>query len=150
MILDHLRNAALYRPIDPLFALAFDYLERFDPQTPDGRYDLQGDDLSMRVQTYETAPPAGKRLESHRRYIDIQYLVSGREVIYYQPTSLLHDSTAYDAAKDVQFHQGPDDRPVYLEAGNFTVFWPHDGHRPGCLWTSSCTVRKVVAKIRVG
>ena len=149
MILDHLDNASLYRDLGPLFAQAFDYMKAFDSATPDGRHDLAGNDLYMLVQTFETAPPSEKSFETHRRYADIQYVVSGRETIWFQPAPLLRPKTVYDAEKDFTFFDGDEDRPLLLGPGDFTVFWPRDGNKPACRWGEACRVRKIVAKIRI-
>ena len=47
----------------------------------------EGDDLFMLVQTFDSAPASEKTFEAHQHYADIQYIVSGRETIYYQPTA---------------------------------------------------------------
>ena len=149
MILDNLQNSSQYEPLGKLFSEAFSYLAKFDPATPDGRHDLHGDDLFMLVQTFETAPATEKTFEAHRHYVDIQYVFSGREAIYYQPTKILKPKADYDPKKDVQFYEGTDEFPLLLRAGQFTILWPQDGHKPSCIWNEACQVRKIVAKIRL-
>ncbi len=149
MILDRLRHASPYRALGPLFGQAFDYLETFDPATPDGRHDLRGDHLFMLVQTFESAPSDEKSFETHRLYADIQYVLSGRETIWHQPASLLRPKTDYDAQKDIQFFHGEENHPLRLEAGDFVLFWPQDGHKPACQWDGPSQIRKIVAKIRI-
>ncbi len=148
MILDQLCNAGLYRSLGERFTRAFEYLETFDPSTPDGRHDLEGDDLFMLVQTFTSVPPSEKNFETHRHYTDIQYVVAGEETIWYQPAPLLRPKTPYDPARDIQFFDGAEDRPLILGPGDFAVFWPQDGHKPACVRDMPCQVRKVVAKIR--
>jgi biofilm protein TabA len=149
MIIDHIRYAFIYRSLGPLFGQAFDYFEHFDSATMDGRIDLVGDELFMLVQTFKSAPPAEKNFETHRHYVDIQYIFSGEETIWYQPASLLRPKAEYDAEKDVQFLHGIDNRPLLLGAGDFTIFWPQDGHKPACWRDGPSQVRKIVAKVRI-
>ncbi len=116
---------------------------------PAGRVDIDGDRMFAMIQDYETAPKAEKRPESHARYIDIQYMANGREVIGYAPLAgdnpvsenLLED-------RDVQFFASvKDETDLVLGTGAYAVFYPTDIHRPGCIAGVSTKVRKVVVKI---
>ncbi len=147
MILDQLANADLYRFLGPSFEQAFAYLKAFSPATPDGRYDLDGDRLFALVQTYATAPAAERTFEAHRQYADVQYIVDGRETIYYNHISALEPKTEYDPKKDATFYRDHDNRPCHLGRGDFTIFLPHDAHKPSCVWGETSSVRKVVIKL---
>ncbi len=148
MILDTLRHAPTYFSLGERFQTAFHYLTNFDPATPDGRYDLEGDSLFALVQSYTTDPPEDRTFESHHVYADIQYLHSGQEIIYYREPSSLTPKTAYDAKKDAIYYHAQDDRPLYLDAGAFVILWPQDAHKPGCVWDKPVPVRKIVMKLR--
>ena len=54
-------------------------------ELPVGRYELDGDNIYVLIQDQTTAPVEKKRAESHRNYIDIQYLFTGKEVQGYAP-----------------------------------------------------------------
>lgn len=149
MIYDALTHANRYRPLSPRFAAAFDFLAEFDPGTPDGRVNLDGDHLYALVGTYQTGAAAAKPFESHRLYADIQFVAVGEEVIWTAPLDRLHVTTPYSAANDAALYTGPDDTPLRLRAGDFGVFWPQDGHKPGCEAGGSTTVKKVVIKVRL-
>ena len=61
-------------------ATALEFLAK--PETaelPVGRYELDGDNIFVLIQDQTTAPVENKRAESHRNYIDIQYLFTGKE-----------------------------------------------------------------------
>jgi biofilm protein TabA len=149
MIYDNITHAALYHGLGARFATAFDFLARFDKATNDGRVSLDGDNLFALVQSYQTAPAATKMFESHRVYADIQYLVSGEEVIYTAPLDRLQVTTAYSSANDAALYSGPDDTPLRLRPGDFAVLHPQDGHKPCCLWNAPTAVKKVVIKVRL-
>ena len=149
MIYDNLGHAALYRSLGPRLALGLDYLGRFDAGTPDGRVALDGDNVFALVQSYQPGPAAERVFESHRAHIDIQCMVAGEEIIGYAPLSVLTVTTPYSEQKDVAFYSGPDDRPLFMSPGDFTILFPQDGHKPGCLWRSPATVKKVVVKVRI-
>jgi YhcH/YjgK/YiaL family protein len=151
MIVDSLANAALYRGVHPRLAAAFDYLASFDPSTPDSRFPLDEDRVHVLVQSYATKPAAEKKWESHRRYLDVQYVVSGREHVTVAPTDALDGATSYNEAKDVVNYAGAsrDASTLVLEGGQFAIFFPHDGHQPGIAVREgeSDEVRKVVVKV---
>jgi biofilm protein TabA len=149
MIADTLANASLYRSLHPRLAAAFDYLAAFDPATPDGKYPVDEDRVHVLVQSYVTRPAAEKKWESHRRYLDVQYIVAGREHITVAPIGALEGATEYNEAKDVINYGGApgEASTLYLEGGQFAIFLPEDGHRPGVEAGGSGDVRKVVVKV---
>jgi biofilm protein TabA len=150
MILDSLARAAAYRALGPRIAAGLDYLAAFDPDTPIGRHLIDGEDLFAMVQEYETAPATEKRFESHLRYIDIQYLVSGRERMLHAPADTLEVATPYNDEKDVAFYTDPAaSSSLLVLPGQFALFYPADGHKPGCMAGGREAVRKVVVKVRV-
>lgn len=150
MILDTLAHASAYRPLGPRFAAGLDWLERFRPETPDGRYEIDGDDVFALVQSYDTAPASGKKYESHRAYADVQYVASGTEWIYYAPIAGLTVAKEYDAEKDyLLFDEPAAATPLHMAPGTFAVFLPHDGHKPGCTLGAPVRMKKVVVKVRV-
>src|SRR5580700_2350386 len=104
MILDLLSNSGRNRLLHPRFAIAFDWLARFSPDTPDGRIEIDGSSVFALVQSYSTVPAAEKRLETHRAHIDIQYIVRGTEVMMWADAARLHPQGAFDEAKDVVFY----------------------------------------------
>ncbi|AHG91614.1 Conserved hypothetical protein CHP00022 [Gemmatirosa kalamazoonensis] len=149
MIVDALANAARYRTLHPRLAAAFDYLAAFDPSTADGKYPIDGDAVYAQVQSYTTKPASEKKWESHRRYLDVQYMVSGRERMTVSPLPGLAGATPYNDAKDVVNYAGASGEAssVYLEGGQFAIFFPEDGHQPGVQAGESGEVRKVVVKV---
>lgn len=151
MILDTLPLWRRYAPLHPRFARAFAFLESVTTATADGRHDIDGDDLYALVQRYQTRPPAGMKLEAHRRYIDIQFLGSGREVIHWSPLATLSEVTLpYDPAQDVSlFAAVAPTVPVRLTAGQFAILFPDDAHGPCCAWDEPEDVLKVVVKVAV-
>ena len=153
MIVDNLDQAATYAVVyGPAWRLAFEFLQTLNPQTPDGEYPLRGEEVSARVMTYPTRPLDQAVLEAHRRYIDIQMVLSGAEIMRVFPVAGLVVRDPYDAARDVSFYQAPVECPVRLAMGpgRFAVFFPQDAHMP-CLMAGAAvqTVKKVVIKLAV-
>jgi biofilm protein TabA len=150
VIIDTIKNAMLYADVHPGVRKGLEFLQNIDPSLPDGRIDIDGDDVFALVQSYPTKPAAGKQFEAHRVYLDIQYMLDGRETIEVTPIDRLRSATDYDAEKDCSLYDGGDEHtPVLLLAGDFAVLFPEDGHKPGCLYQVSEPVRKIVVKVRL-
>lgn len=146
MIADHLANAERYAVLGPLFKHAFDFLRSQDlAALADGRHDLAGDRLFALVQGYHTKPQSEGFWEAHRRYIDLQFIVSGVERIGYAP---LHRMTleSHDESRDLSVLHGSGDF-LTLTEGCFLLLWPEDVHMPGLQAEQSGPVRKIVFKI---
>lgn len=151
MILDTLANHAQYSGISPRFVRAFAFLQQLAPNAAIGRHEIEGEDIFAFVQQHLTKPVAERQFEVHRKYIDIQYMVKGRELIYWAPLAELKNETmAFDEKVDAALYSGiPDMVPVQLRAGQFALLFPQDGHAPSCAWDAPAEVFKVVVKVRV-
>ena len=67
-----------------------------------GTYEVDGDFYFM-IQEYETKEAADCRLETHKNYTDIQWIISGEEAIDTVNVAGLTVEEAYDADRDVAF-----------------------------------------------
>lgn len=149
MIYDHINQQRRYRAVHPGIGAAFDYILKFDTATPDGKYSIEGDRIYAMVQSYTTSPAPQRKYEAHEKYIDLQYIVSGEEIIYHLPVGLLTVTEPYKAEKDVAKSTGPDVQALIMRPGDFSILFPHDGHKPNCSHGSDQAVRKIVVKISV-
>jgi len=149
MIYDTLKHADIYASLHPQFAAAFEFLRRFDPATPEGQIDLDGDKMFASIQRYATRPAAKNRYEAHQNYLDVQTIFAGREVIYAAPLDRLEVVDAYNADNDAAFWGGPDCQFVDLVPGDFAIFLLQDGHKPCCHADGLSDVVKVVMKIKI-
>jgi biofilm protein TabA len=149
MILDKLENAQLYMNIHTGLKKGFEYLANTDLQalTP-GFHEIEGKDIFALVSEFETQEPEVCRLEAHRTYADIQYIVSGREAIGFATLNNQEITTAYTPERDIVFFNG-EATPLILEPGMFAVFFPQDVHQPGIQVNDPEKVKKVVIKVKM-
>jgi YhcH/YjgK/YiaL family protein len=148
MITDNLHNSHLYTPLSNGIRRAFEYLQKTDLQSlPVGRIELDGINLYVMSQEYNTKLPEQGKWEAHRRYIDLQYITSGAERIGYAPIGRLTLGD-YNPDKDFQALAGTGDF-ITLSAGDFMLLFPEDAHMPGMAITNPVPVKKVVVKIMV-
>jgi YhcH/YjgK/YiaL family protein len=151
MIQDTLAQSARYEALSPRFAQAFAFLRKVDGTQSLGRHDLDGDKVFALVQTYATKPIESAKFEAHRKYIDVQFLYSGRETILWAPLAAMKEQTlAYDEAKEAALWKVVADvTPLHMSAGHFAILYPEDAHAPCIEWGTSEQVFKVVVKVAV-
>lgn len=147
MILDTLSNAHLYFGCHPLFAEAFAFLRAagggagLDGKTPIGDAGAFVFKISKPGQEKDATP-----VESHRKYIDIQYTVGGNDVIGWLPLSPETQGRGYDPDKDIEFYDPRPQSWFDVPAGSFAVFFPNDGHAP---MATTRHIGKLVVKVPV-
>lgn len=150
MILTSLADADLYAAVHPGIAAALAWLRRFDPATPDGRHEVDGDRVFALVSTYDTGPATEKLFEAHRTHLDVQYVAEGSERILHVPAAPLEVEVPYDEEKDILFFAEPVvASSLLVRAGDVCLLWPGDAHKPGCMAGGRARVRKVVVKVRI-
>jgi len=132
------------------FKKAIDFLRRPDIRNlVDGRVDIDWHDVFALVQRYETVKTDAPKFEYHRQYIDIQYILSGEEIIGWVPAGQMTITEAYDTEKDICFGIAPKKEitMVHLQAGQLAVFYPEDGHAPKLAASAPSHVVKIVVKV---
>jgi biofilm protein TabA len=152
MIVTDLDSIGHQSPQTPELRKAMDFLRRKDlPALPDGNVAIDGERVYAIVQRYQTMVTATPKFEYHRKFIDVQYVASGEEIIGWAPAGEIAVTEPFDPARDVCF--GTVSRgawtPVRLRSGQLAVLWPEDGHAPRLASTSPSSVMKIVVKIAV-
>lgn len=149
MVIDKIENALIYQGISKRIGIALNFLVSNDLQKmPLGKHLILGDEIFALVMEYQTKDPSECKMEAHKKYIDIQYMVWGKEAIgmaYLDGQAPVID---YDQEKDVWFFDEPEDL-IMLNAGCFSIFFPHDLHRPAINLITPELIRKVVIKVMV-
>ena len=107
-----------------------------------GRYDID-ENMFLMISEYQTIDFSGKEAEQHRKYIDVQYVISGEEKFGLGFESEMNKvSREYDEEKDcVHYCDVADEIFIPFKQGMVAVFYPEDIHRPGL--NPECGLRKV-------
>ena len=119
-----------------------------------GKYPLDGDKLILQINEMTTEPKEQRRAEIHRKYIDVQYMIHGKELIGVYPDAG-EDEISEDRLEtgDIRFYtyrDVPGEVMLPMTDGCYAVFFPEDAHRPGCQMDGeACPVRKIVLKVMV-
>ncbi len=147
MITDKLENIDIYCNIPNS---AKDFIKCLTKSAKLGRVNLSND-IYVNIETYKTKMPADAQFEAHNKYIDIQIILKGNELISYTDKSILTVKTHYNEEKDITFYsEAVNDYPyIKLDGSNFVMLFPHEAHAPQICDESPSEVKKVVIKIKV-
>lgn len=131
---------------------AIDYLLKTDIKPEDaGKTFKVDDDFYYIVKSYETKDEKDCKFESHRQYVDIQYMVDGKEAMSVIDISHVNPTTEYNGEKDIMFFEDPKQEcaTLTLSSGNYVTFYPNDAHRPSMKVKKSETILKAIGKVRI-
>ena len=129
---------------------AVDYISNLDHNNiKPGKYEVN-EDFYYTVQNYETFSEKQSVWESHRQYIDIQWLVSGREILFVTDIKHLHPIDRYNEECDV-IHYMPSSHQsaMLLTPGSCVILFPKDAHRAAQYLGQQATVTKIVGKLKL-
>jgi biofilm protein TabA len=150
MIYDRMKDLSRYEI--PMIDEIMTFLKKNDPLSVTGtEIEINGRDLFVRPGAYQTRLPEEGRFETHSVYADLQYVVSGAEVMQFAPAGALTPATEYDVKGDIQFFTAQKDIiDVVVRAGEFIVYFPGEAHRPMCQrGFGPEAVKKLVFKIKM-
>lgn len=149
MILDSLKNCALYENVHPRMKRAFELLATTDWNSMEpGIHELEGRDIYVNVMERELKTKEAAKLEVHDDYIDIQLLLSGGGETFgwSERKDLKAPQGPFNPEKDIQFFDDEPQTYYTLRPGQFTVLFPEDGHAP---MVGEGKVRKAIVKVRL-
>lgn len=149
MIKDRLTNAKVYYNLSDNMQKGLAWLEKTNLNgIENGKYEIDGDKVYASVQTYETKEDA--KYESHRKYIDIQYMIKGKEKIGVTDLSNCKTCIEYDSERDLEFYNiNCKEEYLNLNENEFLIFYPQDAHKPSISIEKPSIVKKVVVKVAV-
>ena len=145
------------------FVAVFDYLEKAitNKTTVNTRILSMGCDQYKKIeiasdifaieQSYYTKKLADSLFESHVKYVDMQFLVSGSEIIEVAHIDTLEIESEYNKEDDYSLYKvTPGSSNITMKKGDLLLLFPEDGHMPGIRINSkSQKVFKTVVKVPV-
>lgn len=131
--------------------MAIEYVKSHDfKQMEPGDYPIDGERIYAKVFDLTSKPVADTKPEVHKKYIDVQFWVSGEELMGYAPLKEMYPvSEAHEEADLYFLDYVKDESFIKAVQGDYMVFFPNDCHRPGVLIDTPLTYRKVVVKVHV-
>ena len=132
MILDSIQNSEKYYGLHPYFKQAFEYLKQLslnDFNAEEEKIEIIGKELFA-----INAIVLGKNNllpESHKKYIDIQYVKKGKDEMRWIPLSLCENPIGkFNLEKDIIFYSDWADQLIQVPENYFVIFFPTDAHAP--------------------
>lgn len=148
MFFANISIAEKYNYLEEKFTCAYQWLETTDiVSLAVGSYPVMGDTVVANVQEYTTIPADQGSFETHEKFFDIQYVVSGREQFGICKRDGLKVKERIEE-NDLIFYEEPEfSGSVFLGEGDLIVVAPEDAHKPRCQAGAPCVVKKVVVKV---
>lgn len=152
MIFDSAKNLDFYRSlgVEGRYAKAVDFLKNTDLENlAPGKYEIDGKNVYANVTEYTTILWDEAKYESHHDYTDIQYMITGSETMTYAPADALNVTVPYSEEKDCVLYDNENPGlKVVVNAGEFMIFNPWDGHKPKAAAGEPAPIKKVIVKIK--
>lgn len=115
-----------------------------------GVYEIQGNDIYAQVFDTITEPGDKRRPEVHEKFVDVQFLASGREKLGFTPDTGTYNVSERIDERDLIFYESVENETfICAVPGCYNIFFPGDVHRPGVEWEGPETIRKVVVKVNM-
>lgn len=137
---------AAYHKNPALWEAALKFLASNDlAAMPAGKYPIIGDSVFASITEAPSHAKEDVKWESHRNYIDLQYIITGKEIIGVADASKATVTKPY--SPDV-INYTADGRYYTTDPGSFFLFFPNDAHRPTIKAEGYDIVKKIVIKIK--
>lgn len=113
-----------------------------------GSHPIDGDRLYVNIVEYTTTTPENRFWEAHRQYLDVHLMLRGTEQI---DVNLIRNMEIGDYVEVDDFlpMNGEKKTSVILEAGDFLICYPSDGHRTAVAADTPKTIKKAIFKVRI-
>lgn len=151
MVFDKIENLEKYGEIQPFAERIKKFICQAEEENlPQGCYNLCGNQLFALVQVYETKEFDMGRMEAHKKYADLQYILEGEERVYVDFTENLELEEDRTPEADILFFtKGKNKAYHILGMGTFGYYAPQDAHMPCIKNIEKKLVKKIVFKIAI-
>ncbi|MDD7305417.1 MAG: YhcH/YjgK/YiaL family protein [Peptoniphilaceae bacterium] len=122
--------------------------EKFKDQKP-GVYEIDGDNIFYQVIETNTEEIEKRQAESHKLYLDIQFVVNGEEKIGITPLKSSYKIKEYIEERDLIFYEEVQDEGYLIAKENcVSIFFPEDIHKPQIAVKEPAFEKKIVVKVK--
>lgn len=151
MIITDFTTVNTYKGLSKNLDIALEYLKNVDMDSlQDGKTLIAGEDVYSIVSTYATREHQESQYEIHKKYMDIQCMIAGEEMICCSDKSTLEVINEYNEMTDKQNLKGDFDEVIlYLNPNKVVIFYPQDAHKACCKIGEIKTVRKLLVKVKI-
>jgi len=142
------------------FKVAFEYLEKvIDAKSIENsrlmdlaigafeKVELDSNDFALE-QVYNSRERGQCFFESHKQYIDVQFILEGKEIIEVVNSNELQVDFSYNEEMDlIKYNDTTNASQIKLKKGDIAIFFPEDAHMPCVQVDKSVKVVKTVVKV---
>ena len=146
---NNILNAKEYYNLGEGIQKGFEFILNNDlSKFENGKYEIDGENLFISIQDYNTKPLNEGKFEAHKKYADIQYIIKGQERLGYKNVEELTPIGDYDNDADITFFEPSGQYEfVYAKENDFIIFMPEDAHMPCVAIDKPEYVKKAVVKV---
>lgn len=145
MIIDKTENLTIYERLLPNLRSGLQAIGSMGKDMETGKYEFEGG--YFLVQEGETRPVDDGDYEVHRKYLDVQIILSGSEEVAWNDISELKTTEDYDSEKDKEMLSGASEHLFTVTEGMCWIAFPHDAHK-ACRDTGKRRMyKKIVMKL---
>lgn len=155
-IIGYLESILKYNEFDILIKSGLAYLDRLNKNhfknidvNNKKEEEIKSRELFAINQVYFTKDHKEEKFEGHKKYIDLQYIFEGEELIKIASLKDCLSIVEYNQEKDVQFFKAEFYSTFLVKKGMIAIFYPDDIHAPCLNIKDSCIVKKSVVKVLV-
>ncbi len=151
MITDKITNIRRYEGIDENIIKALKAIKEYSEkkELQDGTYEIVNDEIILHVITKETHKRSEAKMEIHKNFMDIHYMIKGQERCFVSALPS-EESIDYNPETDNGFWECEDTGSISIGEGEFYAVWPLEPHCPLCnVGEDSEMIRKFIVKVRV-
>jgi YhcH/YjgK/YiaL family protein len=147
MIKGNLKTLDFYKKLFPKCDKAFDFLKTVSVSMENKKYEIAD---GIHAMIFDSIPklPKDRKFEIHEKYIDVQYIIDGYDIIGFKPVDECGEiEIPYNEERDITFYgvQEPDYQ-VRIKNGDFVMIFPEEAHSPE---SGDRVSKKVVVKVRI-
>lgn len=151
MIYDNISNIDFYKGLSTDIYTGLLFLNQAKPDIENGTY-LLNPRVKVIVSEYKTKAVNEYGYEAHKKFIDIQYVLTGQEKVECSPIDKLKETKPYSEEIDAAFYTADinlQPSTLHLQPGYFAIFYQQDGHMPQLCVEEPMSVKKIVVKVEI-
>ena len=149
MIVTEINNLSTYVGVNPYFERLINFLKTVDlGSLPEGKIDIEGDELFGNCFSYVADGQPGDFFETHRKYLDIHLVLENTEDMAVSSVKSTTVSQPYNKEKDIELYEGRVEQLIHLKSGECLIAFPEDLHQPK-VRVNDLPLKKVVFKVAI-
>lgn len=147
MIYDAIAYITQYKGISKNLDTAISFLVATDLNTlPLGKTEIDGEQVFINVMEAETKPREVLNFEAHKKYMDIQIVLDGVEIIE-SAVGQIREIEEYNPVKDIGFYEAEETVSCKMVPGRFILLMAEELHRPCIRGCEDIRIKKCVIKV---